>query len=144
MKKIICLLLTLILMLSTLTACNHSTSANKYKNAARKAAKALIEQEVQECTWTSVDVGKLTYRYTLYCEELDQYEVDFVVKFVEMDEMIDQWLHIRVTLTGKTLSVLDTKCSYMDAEIFEESRVPDKMYSGEYTWENIDNINNED
>ncbi len=113
----------IILIIVFICGCSSSNSSmtkmdNEFNEYASDAAEKFLKQEVDEYTWTNVKTGELEYRYTLYNEESDIYEVGYLTEFDEEDEE-EQWIEIRVTLAGDTKAVEDVSCTYWDAASYE-------------------------
>lgn len=91
----------------------------EFDGYANDAAEQFLKQEADEHTWTNIKTGELEYRYTLYNEELNIYEVGYLAEFNEEDHTEDQWIEIQVILTGNTKSVEEVSCTYWDAASYE-------------------------
>lgn len=92
---------------------------NKFDKAARQAAETVLANEVKNVTWATVETEDLHYLYTMYNESKSEYLTEYYIKFMESDQPEDQWIKIRVYMSEKTLSVIDTEHAYFGADIYE-------------------------
>lgn len=140
MRKVQCICIMMCMGLTFSSAsCSNSTS-NKYDKAAKEAAETVLKNEVADYTWTTVEVGDLSYRYTAFNEELDKYRVYYWTSFNPEDEPEDEFIEIKVELTGKELLVADAECSFFSADIYEHEKdsKPTRIDDGKGKWTVID------
>lgn len=107
----------------------------EFDSYARKSAEDMLEQEIRDITWATVETGDLEYMYTLYNKDEGLYEVSYITKFDESDDPEDEWIIIEITLTEQK-HVTDAKCSYMDPSSYETSYGHAVIKSGD-DWVNI-------
>ena len=117
-------LLVISLIIIFVCGCSNSNNSmtkmdKEFNGYANEAAEKFLKEEADEYTWTNVKTGELEYRYTFYNEELNMYEVGYLAEFNEEDNPEEQWIEIRVTLTGDTKSVEEVSCTYWDAANYE-------------------------
>lgn len=93
----------------------------KYAKLTNKAAKELLQAEVSDYTWTTVETGDLVYLYTAKNSKEDQFQVHYLAKFDAADEPEDEWLELTISLSGKTDSVIDASASYWNVNTYESS-----------------------
>lgn len=129
-RKVFLMIIFVIIFVCGCSDSNNSMTKidKEFNEYANEAAEKFLKNEADENTWTNVKTGELEYRYTFYNEELNIYEVGYLAKFDEEDNPENQWIEIRVILTGNTKSVEGVSCVYWDATSYEMNYA--SSYSG--------------
>ena len=119
----------------------------KYDKLANKAAMELLENEVSDVTWTTVETGDLVYLYTAKNDDGDQFQVHYLAEFDAEDNPVDEWVELIITLSGKTDSILEASAAYWDVDTYEAYFDENNNFTGfnwsSWGWYNI-NLSDEE
>lgn len=105
----------------------------KYDKLANKAAMELLQSEVSDYTWTTVETGDLVYLYTAKNSKEDQFQVHYLAKFDAADEPEDEWVELTISISGKTGSVTDVSTCYWNVDTYE-SRFDENNHFRGFSW----------
>lgn len=132
---VLLLVTTVILAILLLSASVNSSEGmteldKKYDKLANKAAIELLQSEVSDYTWTTVETGDLVYLYTAKNSNEDQFQVHYLAKFDAADEPEDEWVELTISLSGKTNSVTGASACYWSVTTYESSFDENNQFSG--------------
>lgn len=142
-KIIVILIFAVIIFTGFITLRGSIIKNNQYDKAAQDSARNVLEDEVENYTWTNVKTGELEYKCTLFNESLGKYRVYYFAKFDIADESEDSFLEIVVELIGEELLVSDTSCIYWSAEDYEleKERMWGTIEDKDGKWVNVEQVN---
>ena len=95
-----------------------SSLDKKYDKIANKAAIELLQSEVSDRYWTTVETGDLVYLYTAKNAREDKFQVHYLAKFDEVDEPEDEWVELIISIDGNSDHIVDTLAVYWDADMY--------------------------
>lgn len=137
-KATVTVVLMAICIALLLSACGSASDEmssldKKYHKLAEKAATELLESEVSDYTWTTVETGEMVYLYSAKNSDADQIQVHYLAKFDAEDTPEDEWMELIVTLSAKSNSVMEASTVYWDVDTYEAFFDENNIFMG-FNW----------